>query len=226
MGKRNGAVSLQDYRARGYLPEAIVNFIILMAWHPKDDRELFTLEELLKEFELGRIGKSGAILDETKLNWINKEYLKKLSDAEYENGILAFKPDSVSSDLLKKLLPDLKERVNVFGELTAMAEAGEFDFYTNAPSPNEALIVSNTKVSIGEIKEYMAEVARILEGVEMFSKENIKAAIWDFATEKGRGNVLWPMRVILTGKEKSPDPFTVAETLGKEETIKRLANVK
>src|SRR3989344_4350355 len=72
MGKRNGAKSIQEYQQLGYLPEAIVNFTILLAWHPKDDRELFTIPDLLKEFELERIGKSGAILDEKKLNWLNR----------------------------------------------------------------------------------------------------------------------------------------------------------
>src|SRR3989338_4551453 len=92
MGKRNGAVSLQDYRAQGYLPEAIINFTILLVWHPKDDRELFTIEDLVTHFELGRMGKSGAILDEKKLDWLNREYMKKLPREEIEKNILVQLP--------------------------------------------------------------------------------------------------------------------------------------
>lgn len=225
LSKRHGAKSIDEYKKDGYLPQALNNFLLLLAWHPKDEQEIFTMSEMIEQFELERMSKSGAIYDKVKLDWINKEHLKKMSDAEYEKAILPFKPSSLSNDLLKRLLPDLRERLNYFGELTVMAEAGEFDFYTKTPSPSEDLIVSNTKVSINEIREFMAVVSEKLKEVSDFTKENIKQKIWDFATEKGRGNVLWPMRVILTGREKSPDPFTVAEILGKEETIKRLVNV-
>src|SRR3990167_262776 len=78
IGKRNGAVGIREYREQGYLPEAVLNFCLLLVWHPKDDRELFTLPEMIENFELERIGKSGAILDQVKLDWFNREYMKKL----------------------------------------------------------------------------------------------------------------------------------------------------
>ncbi len=119
MGKRNGAVSLQDYIKKGYLPEAIVNFIILMVWHPKDDRELFTIQDLVKEFELERIGKGGAIFDEKKLDWLNREYIKKLTDQEFiEKAKVFFDFISPVNELeLNNLILGFRDRIAKFSDL-------------------------------------------------------------------------------------------------------------
>lgn len=228
MGKRNGAVSLQEYRSKGYLPEALLNFVILMAWHPKDDRELFTLTDLLSEFELSRIGKSGAILDEKKLNWLNREYIKKLSPDAQLTLIEEYLPERIknyknySTNLLKKTLPIILERIDKFDDVRMMAEAGEFDYVFEPPTPSRELLTHKLEVDTSVIAEHLKHAKDQLSRIEAFDKESLKNLLWEYATEAGRANVLWPMRVALTGLPKSPDPFTVAEILGKDETIKRL----
>src|SRR3989344_663318 len=118
IGKRNGAVGINEYREQGYLPEAIVNFVTLMAWHPKDDRELFTLSELIGIFEIERMGKSGAIYDQAKLDWLNREYMKRLAHEKLLAMAKPFLPNPES----EQILPLLLERINKFGDLKTLLE--------------------------------------------------------------------------------------------------------
>ena len=209
----------------GYLPEAIVNFTILLAWHPKDDRELFTIPDLLKEFQLERIGKSGAILDEKKLNWLNKEYLKKLPKEEVEKNILA----RLSKEMQNvKLAPLIFERITKWGDVEEMARAGEFDFFFKAPTIDEQKLIYK-KTPLEKIKENLKLAVKVLEEIKEtdFTKENVKTALMSIADkldkkEGKRGELLHPVRFALSGRDQSPDPFIIASILGKNETISRL----
>lgn len=225
MGKRNGAKSLQEYRESGYLPDAIVNFVILMAWHPKDDRELFTIEDLLKEFQLERIGKSGAILDEKKLDWLNKEYLKKLTPEDLNFGIKnRLNKLGLDQKVSEKVYPIIFDRISKWGDIDTMAREGELDYYFNEPQFDPSLLswkgksLEDAKIHLIWIKEALTNAS----ADKFDSFDHAKSLIFDYATEKGRGDVLWPLRVSLSGKEKSPDPFTLIYVLGKEESIKRI----
>jgi len=221
MGKRNGAISLQEYKARGYLPEAMVNFIILMAWHPKDDREFFTIADLIKEFGLERIGKSGAILDEKKLDWLNKEYIKKLPKEEIEKNILEWLPESMRNP---KLVPLILERISKWGDIKEMVARGELDFFFKQPEySKDKLVFKNTLPE--KISENLKQTVEALENLseENFNQENIKNTLMSIADNlPSRGEVLHPVRFALSGLDKSPDPFIIAEILGKNETITRL----
>ena len=222
MGKRNGAASLQEYKAQGYLPEALVNFIILMAWHPKDDRELFTIPDLIKEFTLERIGKSGAILDDKKLDWLNREYLKKLPQDEIEKNILARLPEKMRE---KKLVSLIFDRISKWGDIDILVREGEFDYLFDEPQYDKDLLLNNGKLQgVETIKhfEYISEKIIAFPDECFFDAEKIKSLLFDYATEQGRGAVLWPLRVALSGREKSPDPFTLLYILGKKECLKRI----
>lgn len=221
--KHGETVSLSYYRAHGYLPEAIVNFVALIGWNPGDARELFTLPELIKEFSLEKVQKGGGVFNVDKLNWINKEYIKKMSAAEQAAGLRPFVPGTVDDVLLAKLVPTLIDRVNCWGDAQALFAAGEFDYLFDEPDvPADKLAWKGEDASIAQA--HLTEVLNHVKELDSdsWSADSVKALLWPYAEEKGRGSVLWPTRMALTGKEKSADPFTVAELLGKEKTIERL----
>lgn len=217
MGKRNGAVSIRDYRKMGYLPEAVLNFCLLLVWHPKDERELFTLPEMIENFELERIGKSGALLDPIKLDWFNREYMKKLSDEEFIKQASAY-CSTLEVEQLRGFLPLLRDRINKFSDLATMLDrGGEFDFLLEPPKLSKELLIGKSGTDAGNIVRH---IDWILEhGTD-------KETVWPYAEKEGKSAVLWPMRVALSGKEKSPDPFTLAQILGQKESMLRLENAK
>ncbi len=213
MGKRNGAKSLQEYKELGYLPEAVLNFIILMAWHPQDDREIFTMSDLLKEFQLERIGKGGAILDEKKLRWINKEHLKRLPKEELDKIISEKVSATFPGQIIPKGIIDIvAERIEVFSDIDTLIEAGELDYYFTSPELDAAKIPWKT-ASKEETITHLKKVKEIITN---------SGDLMKYAEEVGKGNVLWPVRYALSGKEKSPDPFTLLTILGPEESLTRV----
>jgi len=227
MSKRRNATSITEYRQKGYISSALVNYMALLGWNPGTDRELFTLEELVEEFKLENIQKGGAVFDIEKLNWFNREYIKKMLNTECLTEIKKYLPDNMKNDeMLQKIIPIITERINVFSDVERMLDDGELGYYFEAPGYDVRNLLwrqdSDLKVSV----EHLREVARLLESVDEsdFTQESVKEAIWSYADEKGKGSVLWPMRYALSGRDKSPDPFMLASVLGKDETIYRLNN--
>jgi glutamyl/glutaminyl-tRNA synthetase len=190
--KHGAAVSLDYYREQGYLPEALVNYLALLGWNPGTKQELFTLDELIKDFDITKIQKGGAMFDIKKLDSINKEYEKKQS-------------------------PEV-QRAKLVAELTA---TGFFNTPTYAP---ELLLwkqdkdAAHTKTRLSKVLELLSAT----EDADFASADGVKNLLWAYAEQEGRGHVLWPTRVALSGLEKSPDPFTLASILGKAETIIRV----
>ncbi len=227
MSKRHGATAIGEYLNRGYLPGAIVNFLALLGWSAGDDRELYTLSELTEVFDLAQVHKGGAIFNEEKLRWFNREYLKDVSDEDFLKGILKFVPKdfAVSGEIWKRLLADMRERVYVYSDIAQMCDAGEFDWLSRAGEYETELLIWKNGTKESTLK-HLSKSAELLSEIseDEFTSENIKEAIWDYAEAEGRGDVLWPLRFALTGAKRSPDPFTVASVLGKKETNKRVQN--
>ncbi|MCA9364138.1 glutamate--tRNA ligase [Candidatus Kaiserbacteria bacterium] len=229
LSKRHGAVALDDYIQAGYLAEALVNYLALLGWNPGTNQEIFSLEELVQSFDLAGIQKGGAIFDSEKLKWYNKEHLKNLTEETYYEMVLARMPERVrslsqySEERVHRLLPTLVERTAVAEEITEAAEAGEYDFAFAYPELNLELIRwkndTSPKDSLPRLQHLAEIVSRMPEDV---SSEDAKEAIWEYAEEKGKGEVLWPLRVVLTGQERSPDPFTVISVIGSAEAYDRL----
>ena len=221
LGKRDNAKDVLDYRNEGYLPEAVINFLALLGWHPSDDQEIFTIRELINVFEIERIQKSGAQWDDDKLDWINKEHIKKLSPEELQNKIFEWLPENMRNP---KITPIISERISKFGDIKNMVSAGELDFFFKQPEyAKEKLIYKN--VPVEKISDNLSQAIKILEQLnEMdFTKENIKETLNKAADDlDNRGELLHPVRVALSGLDKSPDPFIIAEILGKNETLSRL----
>jgi len=228
LGKRDGAKDLLEYRSDGYLPEAMVNFLALIGWNPGTEQEVFTAEELREAFTLEKIQKSGGAFNEEKLLWMNKEYLHKLDTHAFTTYTKAALPQSITSlpgyseDVLAKLAPSIQERVHIKQEITDAAEAGEYTWAFATPDVSTDLVKWKKDESVADALPRLEKVAELLAGANFESSETIKESVWDYAEEVGRGELLWPLRVTLTGLERSPDPFTCAYIIGKEETLKRI----
>jgi glutamyl-tRNA synthetase len=225
LGKRDGAKDILSYRDEGYLPEAMVNFLALLGWHPSDDKEIFSKEELIKVFEIERIQKSGAQMSIDKLDWINKEHIKRLPLEEVKGNILGYLPEGVRSDnRIEKLIPVILERISKWSDVGNLISSGELDFFIKTPEfSNEKLIyknVSSKKIS-HNIGLAIDELSQLSE--ENFTLENVKTVLMRIANSlESRGELLHPVRYALSGQDKSPDPFVIAFIIGKNETLSRL----
>jgi len=228
MSKRYGAVSVNEYKEQGYLPEAVLNYLALLGWNSGTEQEIFTLEELKVNFNIKKVHKGGAIFNIEKLNWINKEHIKLMSDEDLKKKVMEFLPEKSkietenNLEMFEKVLLIIKERIEKFGDITKMAEAGDLDYYFSQPEYETEKILWKDGKDLMQTKVHLEKIVDFLEGISDWTAENIKNQVWDYATGEGRGSVLWPMRYALSGKEKSPDPFVLAEVLGKEELINRL----
>ncbi len=227
LSKRKGALPITEYRSQGYLPEAVVNYLAMLGWNPGDERELFTLADLIKLFNLEKVQKAGAIFDIEKLNWYNRQYIIKLSSEKFAEVIKSFMPtwiDSASS-LFVRILPTIQEKIVKLGEVGPLLETGgELAFIRSLPDFPVDLIPWKKNPSREVATKHLVYVKEKLSSIESsnFTSTNIKNALWDYAEKEGRGDVLWPLRVALTGQEKSPDPFVSAYILGREEALRRI----
>lgn len=221
MSKRHGAVSLTEYRDKGYLKEALINFLALLGWNPGTEQEIFSLDELIKEFDIARINKAGAIFNIEKLNWFNREYILKLPK---EILISEIKTRLETSDekLVEKIMPIVLDRTVLLSDINTMKDSGELLYFFEKPKYEKTLLYWKDIKDDKETAERLLRAKELLSSVSDWNMETIKASLWDYATEVGKGNVLWPLRTALTGREKSPDPFTVASIIGNTETLERI----
>lgn len=231
LSKRQGDVAVGDYKQKGYLPEALVNFVAFLGWNPGDDRELFTLDELVKEFSLEKVSKAGAVFNVEKLDWYNKEYLKRLSPEELltratpwleQAGLLTAEQlnDPTYRNWLANALVLERERVATLAELPEAIR-----FLVRLPEYNKDMLVWK-KGTHEASQQTLPGVRKVLEAVDVnaWKQDVLESKIKEWLTAEGvqTGNVLWPMRVALSGQEKSPGPFEIAGVLGKEEVLRRL----
>ena len=225
--KHGESVSLSYFQKAGYLPEAMINFLALLGWGADATKEIFGVTELIEKFSLAKINKSGAIFNLEKLNWMNKEYLK------LEVQKPGFRPEAFlpAEILVKKdetqvklIFETLFERIQIWDDIKKMFSSGEIDYLQTAPNCDPKKLVwkgSEPTKTADHLRRAVKLLVQISDK-DFTNKEKLKAAIWPYAEEVGRGEVLWPIRFALTGKDKSPDPFTVSALLGKSVTLERL----
>ncbi|MEK7564886.1 MAG: glutamate--tRNA ligase [Patescibacteria group bacterium] len=219
LSKRHGAVSVNEFTKLGYLPEAMNNFLALIGWHPKDEKEIFSLEELAKEFQLERVQKAGAVFDIHKLDSINNHYIKEMVPAEISKLIAPYLDmyNPTEAQLIK-VAHLFKDRLNIFSEIKNLA-----GFIFALPIYETKLL--NWKEEPKEkIKENLQIVLSILENIpeNSFDIDATTTELMPKANEIGRGDLLWPLRVALSGIAKSPSPFEILDVLGKKESINRI----
>jgi glutamyl-tRNA synthetase len=222
LSKRDESVPpATEYKKRGYLPEALLNFMALNGWNPGTEQEIFSLNELIKVFDISKVQKGGGIFNPEKLEWLNKEHIKLLSPDEIEKNILEWLPKNMQNP---KLIPVILERISKWGDVKEMVARGELDLFFKQPEyKKEKLLFKN--IPAEKIKNNLELAIKILEKIteENFTKENIKNVLMTLAGKmESRGEVLHPVRFALSGLDKSPDPFIIAEILGKNETLSRL----
>jgi glutamyl-tRNA synthetase len=227
LSKRNGAVAVSEYRSRGYLPEAVVNYLALLGWHPADDTEILSFANIIREFSLKRVQKAGAVFDEEKLKWFNREYLTRLSDEDFLGRAQPFLPEWINSKsvTMKALLPVLRDKLSAFGEIEAMfAPTGDLAFVRGLSDYSADRLLWKKNPDKKAARAHLESCRELLGAIrfESFDAPAAKVAIWSYAESKGRGDVLWPLRVALTGQERSPDPFASAAILGKDEALRRI----
>lgn len=231
MSKRKHETSVKHFREDGILPEALMNYIATLGWTPPSDREILSLEEMVAEFELSDVHTSGAVFDIEKLNWYNRHYLHAMPSADFaagSNKILKASLDTRGipwdEAVAMRLAPLIRDRISVWEELRVLADEGEFDYFFTEPDP-DASHIPQKGVSTADTARHLERVKQLLSDVpenDYADTERIKAALWDYAGQEGRGAVLWPLRYALTGRERSPDPFEVAQLIGKEATLRRI----
>jgi glutamyl-tRNA synthetase len=226
LSKRKGALAITEYRDRGYLPETMINGMAMLGWNPGTDQEIFSLEELVKTFNISKVQKGGAIFNEDKLLWMNKEYIKRLPSERIFEEIKNRIPEKHRGDIeiIKKIQPVIIDRVSIWSDIDKMVSDGDLQYYFEKPKLSKEMMVWKKGGTEAEAKENLSIILPLLENIseDNFTVESVKEAIWKTAEEKGRGNVLWPLRVSLSGKEKSPDPFILSGILGKTEVLARI----
>ena len=230
LGKRDGAKDILEYRDEGYLPSAMMNFLAFIGWNPGDEREIMTAQEFIDAFSIDKIQRSGGGFNIEKLNWINREHMKLLSQEEQEEYITKYLPENIktapgfTTQRLHDIVPVIMERIEKFGDVTTMAEAGELGFFFTTPKLDLEKM-SFKGIEATETKTHLERMLEILKGIEKsdWNMDSIKAEIMKYAdTLPKRGPALHPLRYSLSGLERSPDPFTIAAVIGKEDTVGRL----
>jgi glutamyl-tRNA synthetase len=222
LSKRKGDVSVESYLSKGYLPEALINFLALLGWNPTDDREVFTREELIKAFDLSKVNKAGAILNVEKLNWVNGYYLKMMPETEYLKLLRPFvsslSDDSVFVDRVCLLV---RERIQLPNQILEMTS---FLFKPTLDHDPAALVwKTQTKEEARMRLETMREA--LLAHEEAFASiATLETLVRGLIADKGWGNgdTLWPLRVALSGMKQSPSPFELLWVYGKGRSLARI----
>jgi glutamyl-tRNA synthetase len=208
LSKRHGATSVEEFRAQGYIPEALVNFLALLGWSYDDKTTVMSREELVERFTLERVGASPAVFDFQKLEWLNGVYLRALPPDEYADRLVRYLREQGyewDEGLIRRAAPLVQEKISTFGQFPEFA-----GFLFARPAPEEPIA--------------LPEVAEALEPVEPFTSESIEAALRGFAEQRGLKprEAFQPIRLAVTGSKVSPGLFESLELLGKEETLARI----
>ncbi|OGF73581.1 glutamate--tRNA ligase [Candidatus Giovannonibacteria bacterium RIFCSPHIGHO2_02_FULL_46_20] len=228
LSKRHGATSIQEYRDDGYLADALFNFLALLGWNPGTEKEIFSRAELIELFSLDRVQKSGAIFDVTKLNWMNNQYIGKKLPEELRMLAIPYIGNFLQNQKLK--IKDQNEYIEQIlaleqSRITKLSELPEqVEYFFKQPTYEKELLRWKS-MSDEELKNALAAAKKTIENIpeEHWNKEYIESAfLKEAATYTNRGELLWPLRVALSGKKASPGPFEIMAILGKQTTLRHI----
>lgn len=222
LSKRCGHSSYEDLIEQGFVTEAVVNYVALLGWCPSDNREIFSLEELVEAFDYHHMNKSPAVFDMGKLRWMNGEYIKAMDFDKFYERALPYLKEAIHKDLdLKKIASQVKTRIEVFPEIKEL-----IDFYEEVPEYDTQMYCHKKMKTTEETSlNLLKEVLPPLEAQNDYSNDALFEALVAFGKEHGykTGYIMWPIRTALSGKQTTPAGATeILEILGKEESIKRI----
>jgi len=222
LSKRSGHSSFEDLLDVGFLPEAIVNYIALLGWSPENNQEIFSLDELINQFDYKRISKAPAFFDTGKLKWMNGEYLKLMDFGKFFDLVLSHIQVVVKKPLnLMKIAEMVKTRIEVWADIPAL-----IDFFEELPEYDiEMYTHKKMKTDAASSLLILQEILPILEEVDDFNHSNLYEAIMDYVNknEYKNGYVMWPIRTAVSGKQMTPAGATeIMEVLGKDESLRRI----
>lgn len=222
LSKRSGHSSFEDLIDQGFVTEAVVNYVALLGWCPEDNREIFSLEELVKAFDYHHMSKSPAVFDIQKLKWMNGEYVKAMDFEKFYELAEPYLKKVITKELdLKKIAAMVKTRIEIFPDIEELV-----DFFEELPEYDPAMYThkkmkTNSETSLAVLKELLP----ILEAQEDYTNDALYGLLQGYAKENGykNGYVLWPVRTAVSGKQMTPAGATeIMEVLGKEETLNRI----
>ena len=222
LSKRCGHSSYEDLIEQGFVSEAVVNFVALLGWSPTDNKEIMSLDELIKAFDYHHMSKSPAVFDYGKLKWMNGEYIKAMDFDKFYERALPYIRQAIKKDLdLKKIAAMVKTRIEIFPDIPPL-----IDFFEELPEYDIAMYThkkmkTNTETSL----QVLEEILPTLEALDDYTNDSIYAVISAFTADKGykNGYVLWPIRTAVSGKQMTPAGATeIMEIIGKDESIARI----
>lgn len=220
LSKRYLASSVLDYRRNGYLPNAMLNFLVLLGWHPEKDREVLTREEMIAEFGLKRVQKGGAVFNPEKLDWLNANMIKTISVKTLAECVTPFVPAPwlAKKHFFENVLLVIRDRIKKLSDIQQLAS-----FFFIVPSYEKKLLVWRGG-TMEKTREILEEIVGVIESIpaKQFSDQALEDSFIELIGARGKGDILWPLRVALSGQEASPPPFSIANVLGKEETLRRV----
>jgi len=235
LSKRHGAVSVTEYKNMGYLPEAMVNFMAYLGWNPGTEREIYEMEDLIKDFSIEKIQKSGAVFNIQKLDHINAYYIRKKDIVELTKLCLPYlenikikedkyyleSGEEVTIEYIQKSIAIYQERMKRLSEINELSD----HMFKEINYDKELLRWKN--MTDEELSQSLDIIINTLHKIDNWNLENLEKEIINEAEKTGdRGSILWPMRVALSGKKASAGPLEIANVLGKEKTIKLIKNAK
>lgn len=222
LSKRSGHSSYEELVEQGFLPEAIVNYIALLGWSPEDNREIFTLDELIENFDYLKINKSPSVFDINKLKWMNGEYIKAMDNEKFYEMALPYVKEVIKKDLDLNMIMDMvKTRIELFPEIPEM-----IDFFEDMPDYDiEMYTHKKMKTNSENSLEVLEELLPILEGTDDYSVDGLHDLVFEYIAKKEckNGQALWPLRTAVSGKQMTPaGAFEIMNVIGKDETLNRI----
>ncbi|MFA5086600.1 MAG: glutamate--tRNA ligase [Candidatus Paceibacterota bacterium] len=237
LSKRTGKTSLIDYIEDGYLPEAMVNFVAFLGWNPGTEKEIYSMEELINDFSIEKIQKSAAVFNIDKLDWMNGYYIRKtplyeltqmcvpylvkagfIKEISLEKYSVVETGEGIHIEDIEKMVALYQERLKKLSEITELLD---LFFKKELDYPKELL--KWKEMGDEDIVISLKKSSEIISSIEKFNKENLEKELLEEAEKSGnRGNLLWPLRVAVSGKKSSAGPMEIAAVLGKEKTLKRI----
>lgn len=219
LSKRHGHASVSWYQQEGYLPEAVINFLLTRVWNHPKGKEVFSLQEAVATFDVKAMHIQGPIVDLDKLNWLNGQWIRRFSDQELLASLKPFQPSGLSDQLLQSVLPLIKDRLERLAQLEELT-----NFFYQSPNIDSSQVLKQSKMSFEETRNYLTKVISAIESIENWSVESIETALRRLQeSEQIKPKpAFMTIRVVITGKIATPPLFDVIHVLGQKEVVNRL----